>query len=68
MPLSEIDSLLETIAQSELGIVTLKTRNSDSHDTSVSSLKRALLRAYSEGFLNGQKSIEERFYYREYEC
>lgn len=50
--MSAVDTLLEVIAQEELGITTLETRNSDSldfHDIAVWKLRKALLRAYQAG-------------------
>lgn len=47
-----MDQILEQIARKELGIATLKTRNSDRldfHEVSVESLRRALQAAYEAG-------------------
>ena len=49
---SAVDTLLEVIAEEELGITTLETRNSDTldfHDIAVWKLRNALLRAYQTG-------------------
>lgn len=53
---SQMQTILELIAEIELGIDTLETRNRDSldfHNVSVWDLKRALKNAY----INGQHSI-----------
>ena len=56
---TDIDSLLERIAQQHLSIQTLATRNRDAldfHDVGVASLKAALVAAYQAGVAAADKN------------
>ena len=58
-PAQTLDALLTRIAQENLFIDTLETRNSDSmdfHDVSVWGVKEALLAAYQAGLAAAQKT------------
>jgi len=57
----QTDKLIELIAKEELGIVTLKVRKSDRldfHECSVTSIKKALQRAYDIGCTDGFADAE----------
>jgi len=58
----QLDQLLAQIAQENLLIDTLETRNSDSldfHDVSVWCVKEALMAAYQAGLAAGQSATAE---------
>lgn len=66
MPFSEIESTLESIVLKTLRLP--KIKDTEFHCLSVKEIKNCLLQAYSEGFFEGQKSIEDKYFNREYDC